>query len=78
MYYETFFRTFSVFLVVNNPYMIYATIFCKSFDRDGVRTSDELLLVHSATAASATAFFAKHGCIDHLSVINPLKTQYKS
>jgi len=39
--------------------MIYATIFCKSFYRDGVRTSVELVPVHS-TNHSATAASKEH------------------
>ena len=59
--------------------MVYATIFWKNFFRNEVRTSVELVPAHiinrSATAASKETF-AKYGRIDHLWVINPLKSQY--
>ena len=35
--------------LINNPQIIYATIFCKSFYRDGDRTRVELVPVHILT-----------------------------
>ena len=40
---------------VNNPQMIYATIFCKSFYLDGVRTRVELVPVHSINRSATAA-----------------------
>ena len=71
VYYDI--RNFQIILLtvwwVNSPEIIYATMFCKSFCRDWVRTGVRLLQIEK---------ISRYGRIDHLWLINPLQNQYKS